>query len=93
MRKFLLFVALTAAVCACVPRYRIMVSEPDAASRPFYTPMIKTRTVHYAIPYWREGTPVLEQNEAMLQIHRWKIEQAHIKRARKPRYIRIKRED
>lgn len=90
MRKFLLFITLTAAVGACVPRYRIMVSEPEEASRPFYTPMMKAKSVHYAIPYWRKGTPVLEKNEAMLQIHRWQKEQAHIKRARRARYIKIK---
>lgn len=86
MRKFLLFVVLTAAVGACVPRYRIMVSEPEEASRPFYTPMVKTKLV----TDWRQGTPVLEQNEAMNQIHRWKIEQAHLKRYRKPHYIKVK---
>lgn len=90
MKKFLLFIALTAAVGACIPRYRILVSEPEEGSRAFYTPMMKTKTVHYAIPYWREGTPVLEKNEAMNQIYRWQKEQAHIKRVRNPHYIKVK---
>lgn len=90
MKKFLLFIALTAAVGACIPRYRIMVTEPEEVSRPFYVPMMKTRTVHYAIPYWREGTPVMEKSEAMHQIYQWQKEQAHIKRMRKPHYIKIK---
>lgn len=90
MKKFLLFVALTAAVGACVPRYRLMMSEPEESSRPFYTPMMKVRPANYLISYWRTGTPVLERTEAMLQIYQWQKEQAHIKRARKPRYIKVK---
>lgn len=89
MRKFLIFVALTAAVGACVPRYQLKVLEQQN-SKPFYVPMMKARTVHYAIPYWREGTPVLEKSEAMGQIRIWQQEQSHIKRMRRPRYIKIK---
>lgn len=91
MRKmFLVFVALAVAVGACIPKYRIMVSEPEADSRPVYTPMMKTRTVHYRIPYWIEGTPVLEKGAAMAQIREWQIRQAHLKRARKKTYIKVK---
>lgn len=89
MRKFLLFITLTAAVSACVPKYRVQVLEQQN-SQPFYVPMMKARTVHYAIPYWREGTPVMSKSEAMYQIYQWQKDQAHIKRMRKPTYIKIK---
>ncbi len=89
-KKFLVFVALVVAVGACIPKYRIMVSEPEAGSRPVYTPQMKTRTVHYRIPYWIEGTPMLEKSSAMYQIRQWKIQQAHLKRARKKTYIKVK---
>lgn len=89
MRKFLLFVALTAAVGACVPRYQLRVIE-QLDGKPYYVPMVKSRTIHYRIPYWREGTPVMEKSEAMYQIRIWQKEQSHLKRLRKTRYIKIK---
>lgn len=89
MRKFLVFVALTVAVGACVPKYQIKVLEQQD-SHPFYVPMIKAKSVHYAIPYWREGAPVLSKSEAMYQIREWQKEQLHLKRLRKKKYIIIK---
>ena len=89
MRKFLLFVALTTAVGACVPKYRIRVLD-QRDSIPFYVPMMKTKSVHYAIPYWREGAPVLSKSQAMYQIHAWQKEQARFKYLRKKKYIIVK---
>lgn len=90
MRRTITIIALAAAAVACTTGYRIRVTEHQNSNRPFYTPEAKIKTGGYLIANWVQGTPVLEQNEAMNQILEWKRDAAHVKRTRKIQYIKVK---
>jgi hypothetical protein len=90
MKRTITIIAMAAAVVACTTSYRIHVVEHQNSNRPLYIPEERAKAKGYLIATWVQGTPVLEQNEAMNQIIEWKNNAAHIKRTKNPRYIKVK---